>query len=658
MGKASIVTHETMLIKTDEIELECIKRYPSYPEMSEKDKALIYTKVSATLVKRKRRQHYIHPVKPNITGRRVLFFDTESKFEKTAKGDKHRFWFCYLIDGYIDENGEYEPIYENAFLSLRAFWEYILDIPVSVWIYCHNFQFDGAIIDIDYFVDYYKLEPQRNKIVVDFGKVIIDVKHKDRILHFRDTLNYYPGSLASLAISIGNTKYLMPPTSDELDETWIAYCQHDTEIIRDFFIQYFKFVVDNGFQSITDTVASQSFAAYRNLFNSFEILCHDREWVIDLERLSYHGGRVECFYIGDIQEDIYKLDINSMYPYVMKQYQYPIYLEASYRYGTIELLKEALANDKQVVAEVIYDSDENAYGLYHNDKFIFPIGTQIRAVLTTPEIEHLLKTGRIRDVKRLAIYRKEGIFTEFVNYFYEMRLQNKENKVLSNFYKLMMNSLYGKFGQRNSDWFSCEPLNTDDKLVDVYDVDTGEHFSYRNILGQWQITDHSKSNADNACVAIASHVTAYARMYLYELICLAGKENVFYVDTDCLFVNASGFSNLSQFIDASSLGKLKNEGVFKSGSIFGNKDYELVPYTGKKTKKLKGIRAKAIEIAPNTYSQVKFNKWSVSSGRGETGSVLVQNIVKSLRRNYTKGVILDNGTVIPHTISGEEFITE
>ena len=58
--------------------------------------------------------------------------------------------------------------------------------------------------------------------------------------------------------------------------------------------------------------------------------------------------------------------------------------------------------------------------------------------------------------------------------------------------------------------------------------------------------DNTDSNAFDSFVAIASLVTAYARMYLVDLILKVGRENLYYVDTDSLIINKESLIKLER----------------------------------------------------------------------------------------------------------------
>jgi len=142
--------------------------------------------------------------------------------------------------------------------------------------------------------------------------------------------------------------------------------------------------------------------------------------------------------------------------------------------------------------------------------------------------------------------------------------------------------------------------------------------------------------------AIAAHVTANARMLLWSLVADAGRDNVYYCDTDSLLVNDTGLNRLRARIDATRLGALKHEGTYTDWEIRGAKDYRF----GDKTK-LKGVRPSAEWLDADTVRQ---EKWSGLKGLLRAGNLdrpTTRLIEKHLSRRYDKGVIGPDGCVSP-----------
>jgi len=259
-------------------------------------------------------------------------------------------------------------------------------------------------------------------------------------------------------------------------------------------------------------------------------------------------------------------------------------------------------------AHVRVKVDVPVFPLRVKEKTFYPVG-EFDCYLTTPEILFALRWGKVLRVYSLALYEGKDIFSGYVRYFYSRRMKSKEegDNTQQYFFKLMLNSLYGKFGQKSVGWEKIGECNPSEEGYEkVYDVLTGKRYLIRRHNGIIEQTKDSEESF-NSFPAIAAHVTAYARMYLFSMMERAGLENVFYTDTDSLITNQMGYQNLKNVIDPKELGKLKIEGISKHLEIYGPKDYVF----GDKVR-MKGIRALAKKVQPGVYVQ---EKWCGFSSR-------------------------------------------
>ena len=292
-----------------------------------------------------------------------------------------------------------------------------------------------------------------------------------------------------------------------------------------------------------------------------------------------------------------------------------------------------------------------------DSKLLFPIG-RITQTITSPEIEYILENpncGRIVNINSLVAYHKERIFTEYVDYFYHFR-QTTQNDAYREMSKLMLNSLYGKFAQK----YTPKPIlieNESEKRLfismmneaNTHEIITGLHTKYVRSGTDIYLIERTEKESigygQNSIPIIASAVTSYARRMLWELIKIAGRENVYYCDTDSVFVNETGLENLQSCISPNELGKLKIE---KSGSveIRGAKDYV---FNG--TVKLKGVKRNAEILSDGRYRQFNFQTKNSRYRAGTPdGIVVVEPVIKSISHEYTKGVVND-GFVHPFSFS-------
>ncbi|GAH80478.1 unnamed protein product, partial [marine sediment metagenome] len=182
------------------------------------------------------------------------------------------------------------------------------------------------------------------------------------------------------------------------------------------------------------------------------IYIHNNEQAIELERNSYRGGRTECFYLGELKDDNYYIvDVNSLYPFVMRNNLYPVKYVKIYGKMCRKMLSDAL-NTSSIIAKVLIDTDEPVYAV-RRGRTVFPVG-RFWVTLTTPELLYAIEHNHLIKVERAVIYEQANIFKSYVDRFYRLRQEFKSAGVAEyeELCKKMLNSLYGKFGQKAEVW--------------------------------------------------------------------------------------------------------------------------------------------------------------------------------------------------------------
>jgi len=262
----------------------------------------------------------------------------------------------------------------------------------------------------------------------------------------------------------------------------------------------------------------------------------------------------------------------------------------------------------------------------------------------------VIENGKIHRVDKVALYKHAEIFFEYINYFYVMKLgaEKRGDAITRQFAKLMLNSLYGKFAQRTREYTLVDyPAPCDYCYETLVDASTKERSIVIYIENKGYKLEKTEKLFHDAMIAVASHVTAYARMYLWELIKQAGLEHVYYCDTDSLIVDQQGYKNLETFI-GDKLGMLKVEGIANTLKILAPKDYIF----GDEVKR-KGIKKDDIQIDESTYLGERFAKTKTLIRQGYPEGVLIQEVEKHLNYEYDKGIVQPDGTVKPFQLYEE-----
>jgi hypothetical protein len=591
--------------------------------------------------------HRIKPCSGNARPEHIIFFDIETTQRPLRNGDiaqDFRFGMALYWRRSHREHREREEWYTIE--SPERFWDWVvskLHGKCVLYLMSHNLNID--LVAVDAFRELPKRGYLLRSLYVKGMTKLIYFGNGRSTLKCLDNANWWRAPLAELGELVGYPKLDVNPLNASLEEL-APYCKRDVEILYHLWRGWFNFIDDHDLGNWGATIGSQAMYAYRHRFMHHDIYVHDNPLAIYLERQAYHGGRVEPFWVGEWNGDVRHLvDVNSMYPYVMRNYDYPTALRSIVEGTSLDRLESAIKRHL-VIADCDVEVSEPVYPLEDRLGAIYPLG-RFRVCLTTPEVEYGLERGYIRQVHRMAVYRKAPIFRDYVDYFYPLKDKYtvEGNQVYRASVKMMLNCLYGKFGQRGSKRKLVGSCRPDLCRIETW-IDAGDGRKGVTLWLGGSIIDIEETELSyNSFVAIAAHCTAYARMYLWSLIALAGIEHCYYCDTDSLIVDDVGLERLSPLLDDHRLGALKLEGSYSDGCIRGKKDYRL----GNRIV-LKGIPSSAVPISDNAYA---FDLWPSIRGmlrNGDLSQYYIRPSTRTLSHRLYWGIRESSGRIRPYWV--------
>lgn len=588
--------------------------------------------------------HYLQGNKTSRFPCDYIFFDTETTPKVLENGDIDQpFKLGVALYWRRRDERDKDTLEYLHFTKIPDFWEWVASHALAkrkLVLVAHNIQFDFMVLGGFNYLRVMGFE--LTKLIVNSKTNIFTYRRDHQSILCLDNMNYFPVSIKELGAQVGLPKLTMPGGAHSRAE-WFTYCQRDVDIMYHAWREWLTFLRDEDLGTFGKTITSQAFNAYRHRFMMHPILVSVNKTATEIERSSYRGGRVECFQLGLLPgEDYYLLDINSLYPYCMKVNQYPTRIRYIKTEPSIAFVSKVLET-KAVIADVLVTVDKPMFGVKHKDRLVFPVGT-FRVTLTSSELTRAITSGAVVKIYRAVVYSREFIFTDFVDYFYNQRLAfKKQGKgVYAYLCKKLLNHLYGKFGQRNEEWVfvRTEPEPVDYVEVEI-DAQTGRRYTVRCISGQVCET-RGTVEGYNSFTAIASEVTANARMVLWDFIEKAGRENVFYCDTDSLLVNKIGRDRLAGDIDRLALGKLKLVQKTSKVVLHNVKDYQL----GRRVK-IKGISKTAEKVSDNEYITYQQQGVRAALHNENVNAMTWRRVPKTLRRIYVKAIVDQDRHVYP-----------
>ncbi len=397
-------------------------------------------------------------------------------------------------------------------------------------------------------------------------------------LYLMDSYRLMPASLAKLGetYQTDNRKQAVPEEckndyllfKQKYPVLFASYLQADVlslqEIVYKFWVSlYDKF---GNLGQLPMTLPSLALRAFSKGLE-FPLLTPENEKLCQFEREAYKGGLTLCMRTG-VYNHVNVFDVNSMYPNAMAKFEYPSsykgYWSHTFEPSSTGLWKASYEQTNSKVPPFLFDAEKGACfcgnGIY-----------------TSAELLHLQSVGGTFKISEGYIYEEKApIFRDFVASVYKDRemATRRGDQALSFTLKILLNSLYGKFAQRQMgtkiEWYTYERL-------DEY-VNAGLK---TKIMGDFLVTEEERE-VPHVFVAIAAMITANARIDLHTRMCdvIARGFDVYYCDTDSIHTNG----NLDE---SSGLGGLKLENSGKAA------------YAGRKLYAFEGGKIKAKGIGRN-----------------------------------------------------------
>lgn len=302
-------------------------------------------------------------------------------------------------------------------------------------------------------------------------------------------------------------------------------------------------------------------------------------------RRFYYGGRNQCFDSGILKGDWKVYDVNSMYPFCMQSMLHP-------GSSTFSESRSLDANTDFIIVRgwnrgaLPFKDDKlhhldftKEYGVFHTT------GHELRAGLETGTFE-------IDEIESAYSFSQRMCFSDFVDAYYAKRMVAKDNglELYVLFYKLILNSAYGKFCL-NSDNFKDWQITGADEFLDI-DLWTPEVQTNEYIL--WS---KPTSQAKFYNVATGASITGGARSQLLRGLSLS--ERPVYCDTDSIIC-----TGLSASSNDKRLGAWKLEAEGDEICIAGKKLYALYR-NGNVVRNDKGVPKQASKGARLSASEIR-----------------------------------------------------
>src|SRR6201992_1337145 len=571
----------------------------------------------------------------------------------------------YLISAYngTDFISSYAKVANNVIDQKELFNSFMNQLLTffkgrnnALTVYAHNLSsFDGVFL-MKHLLPYGKVEP-----LIHNGK-IISIKlrlgiegHINKTILFKDSYLLLPVSLRNLCNAFNILipkahfpfllndifyKGIFPAfnywTGVSLDEhlslskqflgkVWsfqeeaIKYCKLDCKCLHEILTQFNELIFTNFSVSIHNSLTLPALAMkiYKTKFmpeNTIHQLIGKP--YNDISQ-SYTGGAVDVYIPHNRVESLlsrkfkklFYYDVNSLYPFVMANTVMPIGRPKAFTGNILRIDPQAYGH---FYVEVT--SPDNLQHPILQKRVKTPEGIRTVAGLGTwkqwiysEEMYNAMKHGYKFTVIEGYEFTKGNIFKEFVETMYNLRMSFPKNHPMNLIAKLLMNSLYGKFGMKPEgtivEIFDITNSIQHDLLKDLMDT-IGESIQdwftidnhvicIRNNISRYSYNEDTNSYFGlDVNVAIAAAVTASGRMWL-SLLKNNPDFNLYYSDTDSAVIDRP----LPSHMVGLALGQYKLEHVINRAVFLAPKVYGFITIEGDEILKVKGLKNEGLKIS-------------------------------------------------------------
>jgi DNA polymerase type B, organellar and viral len=603
----------------------------------------------------------------------LIFVDTETVSEGTISETGREILRLRLgVAQYVRiRDGKETAIETLHFTDSRTFWDWVAtkqSAKQPLWIWAHNLGFDLTILDA-----WKEIEDQRFAASIPeidssdtrfrgskqwYGVMCLSGRptfltlmgHAGKVC-MCDLGNYLPHSLATIGSWLGLEKLAMP-AADASKYVWEQYCLQDVVVLREAVCRLLLTWQLEDCGGWKTTAGGLAMTNWRHISprgddngHVYPVTPIREENPDALEREAYMGGWVEAFYIGEVNERIYHLDIQSCYPSVMRTHQFPT-MRVGYWNGASLTRFRAMAAGGNTIARVLIDSPNELYPVRFRGRLCMCNGC-FWTTLCGPELHRAWANGHIKSIGECARYDMGPIFGNFVNYWWSRRVQalRSGDYFDSEFAKLILNSLSGKWGQSGKRWVDSPHICPDvewghfTKIMEA----NGPLLKCRAIAGNTQV-EVDEGPPDWGMPCISAFITSHAREVMRQLIALCPRNSVYHIATDSLLVSESAYRLLDdhRMIESLSLGKLKLEAVYSGGVFRGQNNYRVDDRVVRS-----GAWGRAKEIEKDRWYWDQWQGLPEILSEKPDGTVSIERIELTHEEATAKGNFQPNGWSIP-----------
>ena len=323
-------------------------------------------------------------------------------------------------------------------------------------------------------------------------------------------------------------------------------------------------------------------------------------------REAYTGGAVDLYIPHNCNgaEELYMYDVNSLYPYIMANFPVPTGKPVAFEGNILEINPEAygyfyckIRSPKYLEHPILQRKIKTKDGF----RTIAGLGSWTGWVYSG-ELFTCQKLGYKFEIIRGYLFEPKIIFDTYVNVLYQLKNEHPKGSPLNAIAKLLLNSLYGKFGMKPEQTV-VEVLETkmnelSDETIESLKIGVANGVVYdlmqidenhcvlvrKNVPSAIHDEQNDIFHGLDVNVGVAAAITAGGRLFMSSYKNRT-EYDLYYSDTDSIIIN----KELSSDLIGGELGLWKLEHKISKFVALAPKTYGMELTNGKFIGKIKGF---------------------------------------------------------------------
>lgn len=379
---------------------------------------------------------------------------------------------------------------------------------------------------------------------LDSASAWVSWKRGDASISFIDILSWVPLGLFELGESVG-LPIITRPREPGPSPAHEQAARRDVEILRASWRHIIDFIRQEDCGNWQPTGSGQAFATWRHRFLTDKILVGNEGGIRSIEREAAWTGRCEVWRPGHHESPgFWEWDLEMAYGHIGAYSSVPIRHLGWVHNWTLDKVADVVP-DIAVLSRVKVTTEIPLVPMLKDGRITWPVGT-FETVLWDPELLLLKHHGATVEMGETHVYESAPALRGFMEWAIAKALttENAGDKIISKMVHQWTRALVGRLGMRYKSWEDWgEAPYSNCLLSPVIDTTTGE--SYRWLwIGKQMFRETELQEYPEGTPAIMSWIMSQVRVKLWDAMEQAGLNNVLYVDTDSVLVNAAGDKRL------------------------------------------------------------------------------------------------------------------